>query len=86
MTEGPSGKRPQDGRWHESFPFLIGAILVLGPLALPLVWANRRFTTLVKIGLTLLVIALTFLLLRASNELIARFSVRMEELRRTLGP
>jgi hypothetical protein len=86
MTDAPSGKEPQGVPWHQSVPFLIGAIVVLGPLALPLVWANRKFPLLLKAGITLVLVGLTLLLLRVSSDLITRFQSDMEELRRVLGP
>jgi hypothetical protein len=49
--------------WESPWIVLALLFLVLGPLAIPLLWRSRRFTLLWKNILTALVIALTALLL-----------------------
>ncbi|MHC5095536.1 MAG: hypothetical protein ACYSOU_05460, partial [Planctomycetota bacterium] len=39
-------------KWHQSTGAVMLAFLTMGPLAIPLVWANRRYSLGVKIGLT----------------------------------
>ncbi|MHC5094183.1 MAG: hypothetical protein ACYSO2_09840 [Planctomycetota bacterium] len=39
-------------KWHQSTGAVVLAFLTMGPLAIPLVWANRRYSLGVKIGLT----------------------------------
>ena len=57
----PTAGRPA---WWESPWFVLPMLfLVLGPLALPMLWRSRRFTLLWKGVLTVLVVGLTALLL-----------------------
>jgi hypothetical protein len=57
----PSAKR--FGSWESPWVILPLLFLVLGPLALPLLWRSRRFTFFWKGILTVLVIGLTAILL-----------------------
>jgi hypothetical protein len=63
---GRAGWAPsvQPPRWSES-PWVVLSLLflVLGPLALPLLWRSRRFTPRWKVVLTVVVTGLTVLLL-----------------------
>jgi predicted nucleic acid-binding Zn ribbon protein len=49
-------------KWYFSTSSVVIAILVLGPLALPLIWLNPRYKTTTKIVATILVITLTIVL------------------------
>jgi hypothetical protein len=55
----PSPSPPKTSKWYYSTATLVMAILCLGPLALPLVWRNPRYSVPVKLGITLFVIGLT---------------------------
>jgi len=57
----PAAKQP--GMWENPWVILPLLFLVLGPLALPLLWQSRRFTLLWKGILSVLVIGLTALLI-----------------------
>ena len=46
-------------KWHQSTGALMMAFLAVGPLAIPLVWANRRYRLGVKIGLTVCMASVT---------------------------
>jgi len=50
-------------KWYFATPTVVIAVLCLGPLALPLVWLNPRYKTITKVVVTVLIIALTVLLL-----------------------
>ncbi|MCX5713382.1 MAG: hypothetical protein NT033_00905 [Candidatus Omnitrophica bacterium] len=52
-------------KWYFRKGTLIIAILSVGPLALPLVWANPRISLKIKIIITIVVIALTYFLTKA---------------------
>ena len=52
--------RPKS-KWIYSTSAVVGSLLALGPLALPLVWMNRRLKRTTKILVTIGVIALTCL-------------------------
>ena len=61
------GKRisPPDGspiRWYHSRYSIVVALIVLGPFALPLVWSNPRYSATTKLTLTILILAMTAVL------------------------
>lgn len=70
MSDGDAG-RPKEP-WHQSVPFMIGALLVLGPLALPVVWMNKKIPSAAKLGITVLTVALTLWLVGATAQLTAQ--------------
>ena len=49
-------------KWHSKLSTLIIALLYVGPLALPLLWFNPRFSKKIKVIITALVILLTYYL------------------------
>ncbi|MFA5200228.1 MAG: hypothetical protein WC442_04910 [Candidatus Omnitrophota bacterium] len=51
----------RDQKWYFRTWSLIASFLVLGPLMLPLVWANPRFNRKTKIIISALIILLTIL-------------------------
>ena len=55
------GSRPKAKKWYFTTSAVVIALLVLGPLALPLVWFNPHYKTTTKLIVTGLVIALTIL-------------------------
>lgn len=68
-------------KWHESTAFLVTAILIAGPLAIPLIWMNRKLTFLAKTALTILLVALTALLVFFGARLTARLQAQLAELK-----
>jgi uncharacterized membrane protein YvbJ len=52
-------KRGGDGKWYHRTPTLVISILLIGPLALPLVWFNPRYSITTKIIATIVVVAAT---------------------------
>jgi uncharacterized membrane protein len=54
------------GKWYQSTGVIVLAILTLGPLALPLVWINPRYSLINKAITTVGVIILTVMLCFAS--------------------
>ena len=46
-------------KWYYSTSALIAALIVAGPLALPLVWRNPKYEVATKIIITIVVIAVT---------------------------
>ena len=46
--------------WYGNNGFIIMAILTVGPLALPLIWFNKRYNTTSKILITIIVGLLTW--------------------------
>jgi len=60
-------------KWYFRTPYVVIALLCLGPLALSLVWLNPRYKPLTKTVLTVLVIGLTFLIGYAAIRMYVRF-------------
>lgn len=61
------GEKPGSD-WYFKTPAVVIAFLVVGPLALPLVWWNPRFSAPVKIIITLVILVLTYFLFLATAE------------------
>ncbi len=57
-------------KWYHATGSVIAALVCLGPLALPMVWANPRFKIMTKIIMTIVVSAVTMLALYAMVEAI----------------
>jgi len=57
------GRRPQETKWYHNTTITVLAILVIGPLAIPMVWSNPRYTKPAKIWITTIVMAATIALL-----------------------
>lgn len=53
--------KPQE-KWYFKTQTLVIAFLSAGPFALPLIWFNPRFSQKVKITISVIVIALSYLL------------------------
>ncbi len=70
--------------WHQNTAFLVFALLMLGPLGLPLVWANRRFSVFLKIAVTVIVITLAALTLHLCASLYTRLQSQLAELKAAL--
>ena len=49
----------QKKKWHQSTGALVMAFLTVGPLAIPLVWTNRRYSLGVKIAVTAVMVGIT---------------------------
>ena len=50
------------GKWYYSTSAVVIGLVATGPIALPLVWMNPKYTMLVKAAITIVVIAVTILL------------------------
>ncbi|MHB8845915.1 MAG: zinc ribbon domain-containing protein [Nitrospirota bacterium] len=54
--------------WYFGNPFIIIAVLSVGPLALPLIWWHPRATPAWKIGLTIGILVLSWILYRLTMQ------------------
>lgn len=54
--------KPQETQWYFKVPLIVTAFLCVGPLVLPLVWLNPRFSRKTKIVVTLIIIILSWCL------------------------
>jgi hypothetical protein len=75
LTDRPRRKT----KWYYSNSAVLIAFLCLGPLALPLVWLNPRYNAVVKIALTVIMLAVTVVLslsvVRMYNNILEQFEV-----------
>ena len=54
-----SYKPKSAAKWYHSTSAVVISLLFLGPLALPLVWANPKYKVITKVIITIVVIAAT---------------------------
>lgn len=59
---GENFNKPAQVKWYARTSTLIFSFLMIGPLALPLLWINNRFSLSRKVLISLLVILATYLL------------------------
>jgi 4-amino-4-deoxy-L-arabinose transferase-like glycosyltransferase len=55
-------EKAQKPKWYLSTPGIVIAFLCAGPLALPMVWFNPRFSRRTKTIITIIVLILTWIL------------------------
>jgi predicted nucleic acid-binding Zn ribbon protein len=67
-------------KWYFSTPFVVVALLCVGPLALSLVWFHPRYKVTTKVIVTILVIVFTFLLGYLSILVYTRFLDSIREM------
>jgi len=58
MLEG----KPAEPKWYRKTSWIVIAFLCVGPLVLPLVWVNPRYSPKKKIVLTILVVGISWYL------------------------
>lgn len=78
MIDAPP-KLPE-GKWFHRTSFVVISLLFIGPLALPLVWFNPRFSVVTKAIVTIAVIGFTLGLGIAMVEIYAYFLKQLEQL------
>jgi len=70
-----AGKKVQ---WYFRTPFIVIAVCCVGPLALPLIWLRPQTKKTWQIGLTIAILALTWLVTKAILKTIADLKVFYE--------
>jgi hypothetical protein len=55
-------EKPQETKWYFKTSLIVTAFLCVGPLALPLVWLNPRFSRGKKLTITIVIVILTYYL------------------------
>jgi len=58
VSEAPYGVKT---KWYFTTSNIVIALLCLGPLALPLVWLNPRYKTVIKLVVTVIVVGISIL-------------------------
>lgn len=61
--------QPQDTKWYYKPWAILGAILLLGPLAIPLIWKSPRINRILKIVISIAIVILAIWLTKASIDL-----------------
>lgn len=72
-------------KWYLKPVFVVIAIFVAGPFALPLVWKSPAFKRWIKITITILLILFTIWLIKVSVEIYQLFLKEMQELQSVLS-
>ena len=67
-------------KWYYSTSAVVIGLLCLGPLALPLVWANPKCKVITKVIITIVVIAVTIWLCQLVGHMYQRFTNQMNSL------
>lgn len=73
-----AGRKPK--KWYYTNTAVIVGILVLGPLALPMVWFNPRYKMTTKLWVTAVVIVVTIFLMYSLEVIYANLMRQMKEL------
>ena len=69
-----SRHREDNIKWYFRKSFIIIAVCVVGPLALPLIWWRPNTTRGWKIGLTIVILALSWILLQLTLDSIQKLT------------
>lgn len=69
---------PQQKKWYHSSVTLIGAFCVIGPLAIPLAWANPSYSLVKKIVITIVMVAVTVALCYLLGWMYARLMKQLD--------
>ena len=67
-------------KWYYSTSAVVIGLLCLGPLALPLVWANPKYKVTTKIIITIVVIAVTIWICQLMGDMYQRLIKQTNEL------
>ena len=72
-----AGLKHRPNKWYYATGTIVVALLCLGPIALPLVWLNRRYKPLTKVIVTVIVLVVTivcmYLVTQAYQRIIDQF-------------
>ena len=66
--------------WYFSTKMLVIAILCVGPLALPLVWFNRRYKIVTKVVISVIVVGISIWLYFVTRQLYQELNEQMKAL------
>ena len=67
------------GKWYYGNSAVVIGILIAGPLALPMVWMNPRYSVMMKIIVTLVVLLITAVSLYVVHALVLQLIERFRE-------
>jgi hypothetical protein len=71
LNMAPRMRQGEDSnKWYFGIPFIILAFLTVGPLALPLIWLRPNTALVWKIGLTIVILGISWILFQLTMEAI----------------
>jgi len=79
-AEGADSARPAREPWHCRPSIIVLAFLMAGPLALPLVWIHPRLPRAWKVGVTAVVLVLSYFLTLWTAEALERLRQSYERI------
>ena len=59
--------------WHQKTSSWIIGFIFVGPLVLPMIWANPKYSIIKKIILTIILVAITVYLIKMMGDVIDRY-------------
>jgi uncharacterized membrane protein YvbJ len=68
-----------DAKWYQKPPAIIVSVLCVGPLALPLIWFNPKYSMTSKVIWTIVIIGFTLLLCIGSVGLYANLLKQIQQ-------
>ena len=74
------GPKQYTKKWYHATGTIIISLLCLGPIALPLVWLNRRYKPLTKVAFTVIVLSVTVVCMYLVAHIYQGFIDRFEAL------
>ena len=77
LPDLPSVKQEAD-EWYQKPSAVIGAVVIAGPLALPLVWMSKSLAQPVKIALTVALIIYAVVLVKVSADFYHALSANLD--------
>lgn len=81
MIQQVEAVKPQKEKWHQNITFLVLALLIVGPFAIPLIWINRNIVLWVKVTLMMGMLLLTWALFASSDFLAETLDEQMAQMR-----
>ena len=85
FLEGSGGSRGPKGKWYFSTTVVVVAILTLGPFALPLVWLNPRYTLVMRIIVTAVVLVFSYWAYTFTRDFMQELDVQVDLMRELTG-
>jgi hypothetical protein len=73
-----------ENKWYFSLWVLVIAILLLGPLAIPLVWLNPRLGRVLKIAIIALIVVMFAWFIYLSAEIVKAVLVEVADLQKAM--
>jgi uncharacterized membrane protein len=71
--------KPVKEKWYQTTKSIVIAILIVGPLALPLVWLKKSWTPMMKLAITVILIFLTLALMRITSSTLDQLNTQLDQ-------